>query len=190
MTDLIQQMPKVQLHDHLDGGLRPETILELADAQGVTLPETDPVALGDWFFRGAAQGDLPKYLEGFAITTAVMQDEESLRRIAKEHVEDLAKAHVMALDYMAGGGESRVLNCGYGRGFTVREVIDVVKSESGVDFPVQQTGRRAGDPGALMADNSRIREVLGWQPDHDDLTVIVKTALAWEKIWQQKRASA
>lgn len=106
------------------------------------------------------------------------------------HVEDLAKAHVMALDYMAGGGESRVLNCGYGRGFTVREVIDVVKSESGVDFPVQQTGRRAGDPGALMADNSRIREVLGWQPDHDDLTVIVKTALAWEKIWQQKRASA
>lgn len=106
------------------------------------------------------------------------------------HVEDLAKAHVMALDYMASGGESRVLNCGYGRGFTVREVIDVVKSESGVDFPVQQTGRRAGDPGALMADNSRIREVLGWQPDHDDLTVIVKTALAWEKIWQQKRASA
>ncbi|MBB5320759.1 UDP-glucose 4-epimerase GalE [Marinobacter oulmenensis] len=106
------------------------------------------------------------------------------------HVEDLTKAHVMALDYMASGGESRVLNCGYGRGFTVREVIDVVKSESGVDFPVQQTGRRAGDPGALMADNSRIREVLGWQPDHDDLTVIVKTALAWEKIWQQKRASA
>lgn len=90
MSDLIQQMPKVQLHDHLDGGLRPQTILELADAGGVALPETDPTALGDWFFRGAAQGDLPKYLEGFAVTTAVMQDEESLRRVAREHVEDLS----------------------------------------------------------------------------------------------------
>ncbi len=76
------------------------------------------------------------------------------------HVEDLAKAHVMALDYMAKGGESQVLNCGYGRGFTVREVIDVVKAESGVDFPVQETGRRAGDPAALMADNTRIKGVL------------------------------
>tara|TARA_B100001105_G_scaffold172157_1_gene138626 strand:+ start:39 stop:1028 length:990 start_codon:yes stop_codon:yes gene_type:complete len=104
------------------------------------------------------------------------------------HVEDLAKAHVMALDYMAKGGESQVLNCGYGRGFTVREVIDVVKTESGVDFPVQETGRRAGDPAALMADNTRIKSVLGWQPDFDDLNTIVRTALAWEKIWQQKKA--
>lgn len=104
------------------------------------------------------------------------------------HVEDLAKAHVMALDYMAKGGESQVLNCGYGRGFTVREVIDVVKAESGVDFPVQGTGRRAGDPAALMADNTRIKGVLGWQPDFDDLNTIVRTALAWEKIWQQKKA--
>ena len=104
------------------------------------------------------------------------------------HVEDLAKAHVMALDYMAKGGESQVLNCGYGRGFTVREVIDVVKTESGVDFPVQETGRRAGDPAALMADNTRIKGVLGWQPDFDDLNTIVRTALAWEKIWQQKKA--
>ena len=103
------------------------------------------------------------------------------------HVEDLAKAHVMALEYMAGGGESQVLNCGYGRGFTVREVIDVVKSESGVDFPVEETGRRAGDPAALMADNTRIKDVLGWQPDYDDLNTIVRTALAWEKIWQEKK---
>ena len=103
------------------------------------------------------------------------------------HVEDLAKAHVMALEYMARGGESQVLNCGYGRGFTVREVIDVVKSESGVDFPVEETGRRAGDPAALMADNTRIKDVLGWQPDYDDLNTIVRTALAWEKIWQEKK---
>ncbi len=105
------------------------------------------------------------------------------------HVEDLAKAHVMALDYMARGGESKVLNCGYGRGFTVREVIDVVKQQSGVDFPVAETERRAGDPEALMADNSRIKAVLGWTPDYDDLQTIVKTALAWEAIWQQRKAS-
>ncbi|HLV77517.1 MAG TPA: UDP-glucose 4-epimerase GalE [Marinobacter sp.] len=105
------------------------------------------------------------------------------------HVEDLARAHVMALDYMARGGESQVLNCGYGRGFTVREVIDVVKAESGLNFPVQETGRRAGDPAALMADNTRIKDVLGWEPEHDDLETIVRTALAWEKIWQQKKAA-
>lgn len=104
------------------------------------------------------------------------------------HVEDLAKAHVMALDYMATGGDSKVLNCGYGRGFTVQEVIDVVKKQSGVDFPVTETGRRAGDPAALMADNTLIRQTLGWQPDYDDLGTIVATALAWEAIWQQKRA--
>ncbi|TGN41465.1 UDP-glucose 4-epimerase GalE [Marinobacter confluentis] len=103
------------------------------------------------------------------------------------HVEDLAKAHVMALDYMARGGESQVLNCGYGRGFTVREVIDMVKLESGMEFSVTETGRRAGDPGALMADNTRIKEVLGWEPSFDDLKTIVCTALAWEKIWVEKQ---
>ncbi|MBJ6137637.1 UDP-glucose 4-epimerase GalE [Marinobacter litoralis] len=105
------------------------------------------------------------------------------------HVEDLAKAHVMALSYMAEGGESQVLNCGYGSGFTVNEVIDVVKEESGIDFPVETTGRRPGDPAALMADNARIKEVLGWQPDYDDLNTIVRTALAWEKIWLQKKSA-
>ncbi|MCK7547361.1 UDP-glucose 4-epimerase GalE [Marinobacter koreensis] len=105
------------------------------------------------------------------------------------HVEDLAKAHVMALDYMAGGGDSKVLNCGYGRGFTVREVIDVVKRLSGKDFPVTETGRRAGDPEALMADNTRIREVLGWVPDYDDLETIVRTALDWEAVWLKKKAA-
>jgi len=105
------------------------------------------------------------------------------------HVEDLAKAHVMALDHMANGGDSKVLNCGYGRGFTVREVIDVVKRVSGVDFPVTETDRRAGDPAALMADNTLIRDTLGWEPDYDDLETIVRTALAWEAIWQKKKAS-
>ncbi len=103
------------------------------------------------------------------------------------HVDDLAKAHVMALDYMAQGGDSQILNCGYGRGFTVKEVVDVVKRRSGVDFPVEEVGRRAGDPDALTADNTRIREVLGWCPDHDDLEVIVQSALDWEKEWQQRQ---
>lgn len=100
------------------------------------------------------------------------------------HVEDLAKAHVMALDYMSRGGDSKVMNCGYGRGFTVREVIDVVKARSGVDFPVVETDRRPGDPEALMADNRLITETLGWTPDYDDLEVIVQTALDWEAKWQ------
>lgn len=103
------------------------------------------------------------------------------------HVDDLAKAHVMALDYMAKGGESETLNCGYGRGFTVKEVIDVVKEKSGKDFSVEEVGRRAGDPDALMADNTRIKATLGWEPDYDDLGVIVKSALDWEATWQAKK---
>lgn len=106
------------------------------------------------------------------------------------HVEDLASAHVMALEYMANGGESKTMNCGYGRGFTVNEVIDVVRKLSGVDFPVTKVGRRAGDPTALMADNALIKKTLGWQPAYDDLETIVGTALAWEAIWQKKKVEA
>ena len=97
------------------------------------------------------------------------------------HVEDLAKAHVMALDYLADGGESRALNCGYGHGCSVREVVDAVKRVSGVDFPVEEAGRRAGDPPQLVADNSRIRDVLGWTADYDDLETIVRHAYEWER---------
>lgn len=105
------------------------------------------------------------------------------------HVEDLASAHVRALEYMNRGGDSQVLNCGYGRGFTVREVIDVVQRLSGVAFPVSETERRAGDPAALMADNSRIRRTLDWQPVYDDLDTIVQTALDWERHWQARQNS-
>ncbi|OZG72099.1 UDP-glucose 4-epimerase GalE [Hahella sp. CCB-MM4] len=106
------------------------------------------------------------------------------------HVDDLAKAHVMALDYMSKGGESNVLNCGYGRGFTVKEVIDVVKKVSGNDFPVEEVGRRAGDPGALIAKNDKVKQVLGWEPDYDDLEVIVKSALDWEAVLPTRRQSS
>ncbi|MEC9476356.1 MAG: adenosine deaminase [Planctomycetota bacterium] len=90
MENWIRELPKIQLHDHLDGGLRPDTIVELAEERGVELPEKDPEELARWFFRGSDQGSLPKYLEGFSVTLSVMQDEVSLRRVAREHVLDLA----------------------------------------------------------------------------------------------------
>jgi UDP-glucose 4-epimerase len=100
------------------------------------------------------------------------------------HVDDLARAHLEALDYLERGGGSTVLNCGYGRGHSVREVIDTVREVSGVDFPVEEGPRRPGDPAVLVAGNRRIRELLGWQPRHDDLKFIVRTAWQWEQ-WLQ-----
>ena len=96
------------------------------------------------------------------------------------HVDDLAAAHVDALNYLSSGGASCTLNCGYGRGFSVREVLNMVHRVSGKLFPVTETSRRAGDPAQLVADNTRIREVLGWRPQCDDLELICRTALDWE----------
>jgi UDP-glucose 4-epimerase len=96
-------------------------------------------------------------------------------------VGDLADAHVLALGYLRGGGESAVLNCGYGTGYSVLEVIDMVKRVSGVDFETRICGRRAGDPAALVASAGRIRETLGWKPGCDDLEHIVVQALEWER---------
>src|SRR5215471_13319553 len=86
----LQRLPKVLLHDHLDGGLRPRTILELARDQNYKkLPTNDPGELAEWFHRGAQRGSLPMYLEGFAHTTGVMQTEEALERVAYEMIEDM-----------------------------------------------------------------------------------------------------
>jgi UDP-glucose 4-epimerase len=104
-------------------------------------------------------------------------------------VSDLARAHVLALDHLRSGGESLTLNCGYGRGFSVLEVIDVVKRVSGVDFEVKLGPRRAGDPAALIAAADRIREVLGWQPRFDQLEIIVEQALRWERVIATKAAA-
>ena len=94
--DEILALPKVLLHEHLDGGLRPETVLELAGKAGYAdLPETDPTALGEWFFEGAARGSLARYLEGFAHTIAVLQTREALERVAFEALEDLARENVV-----------------------------------------------------------------------------------------------
>ena len=90
--ELLQSLPKVLLHEHLDGVLRPQTVIDLARDAGYTnLPTDDPQALSEWFFRGANQGSLAKYLEGFAHTIAVMQTEEALQRVAYEQAEDLSR---------------------------------------------------------------------------------------------------
>ena len=88
--ELCRAVPKIALHDHLDGGLRPETIIELAADVGHQLPETEPDALGRWFFAAADSGSLVRYLETFAHTIAVMQTRAQLSRVAAEFVEDQA----------------------------------------------------------------------------------------------------
>ncbi len=96
-------------------------------------------------------------------------------------VTDLVRAHVDALRHLRAGGGSLTCNCGYARGYSVRQVVDVVKRVSGVDFSVKLSGRRPGDPAAIVARNDRVRETLGWTPEHDDLDAIVEQALAWER---------
>ena len=96
-------------------------------------------------------------------------------------VEDLAEAHLQALAYLGRGSDSAVLNFGYGRGYSVREVIDAVKQVSGADFAVRIGKRRAGDPAQLIAANARIKAAFGWQPRGTALDEITRSALAWEK---------
>ncbi len=97
------------------------------------------------------------------------------------HVDDLAEAHLAALRYLIQGGRSDIFNCGYGHGYSVREVIDIAKKVSGVDFPVVEVERREGDPAALTAQSDKILRDLNWQPRHDDLEYIVRTAWQWEQ---------
>ncbi len=97
------------------------------------------------------------------------------------HVEDLATAHLAALAYLRSGGASTILNCGYGHGYSVREVLDAVDRANGKPLTRREEPRRAGDPPMLVARADRIRRELGWQPRHNDLDMIVKTALAWER---------
>jgi UDP-glucose 4-epimerase len=95
-------------------------------------------------------------------------------------IDDLCAAHLLALDYLERGGESNVFNLGYGTGFSVREVVRVVKTVTGEKFPVIESGRRAGDPPVLIADSSRAVAELGWTPRYNDLEKIVEAGWKWE----------
>ncbi len=97
------------------------------------------------------------------------------------HVTDLASAHVEALNYLEKEKESNIFNCGYGNGFSVKQVLAAVKEVSGTDFKIEVTERREGDPAKVVADNGKILSMTGWKPELDDLRFIVKTALEWEK---------
>jgi UDP-glucose 4-epimerase len=97
------------------------------------------------------------------------------------HVNDLVAAHLDALRYLRAAGASITANCGYGRGYSVREVIDTVKRVSSADFPVDVSPRRPGDPAQIIAASDRARTALGWRPRFDDLSLIVDHALAWER---------
>lgn len=97
------------------------------------------------------------------------------------HVTDLVRAHLAALAHLRSGGESLVANCGYGHGYSVKEVIDTVRSVTKVEFRADYAPRRPGDAAAVVADATRARTRLGWTPVHDDLTGIVEAAYAWER---------
>ena len=96
------------------------------------------------------------------------------------HVADLVRAHGDALRYLRDGGASTTLNCGYGRGFSVFQVIDTVRRVSGVDFEIELAARRPGDPARIVARSDKIRTLLGWRPQYDDLATIARDALEWE----------
>lgn len=97
------------------------------------------------------------------------------------HIDDLASAHVDSLDYLMNGGKSETMNCGYGKGYTVKEVIEVMKKSCNIDFQVKVGDRREGDCAVLISEANKIKDVLGWEPKYDSLALMCKTAYEWEK---------
>ena len=97
------------------------------------------------------------------------------------HVEDLAQAHLDALNYLNRGGTSTVVNCGYGHGTSVKEIVSIVRKVSGVNFKVELGPRRDGDSPNIIAQSQKIKNLLAWVPRHDNLELIIKTALEWER---------
>src|SRR6185312_9658123 len=152
----ITALPKVSLHDHLDGGLRPQTIIELAESHDLELPETDAAALGEWFAEKSDSGSLVEYLKTFDITTGVMQTQEGLARVAREFVQDLADDGVVY-------GEIRwAPEQHLTRGLTLDETVEAVQEglDAGVD-DVRSSGRRirVGQLVSAMRHNTRGLEI-------------------------------
>jgi UDP-glucose 4-epimerase len=103
------------------------------------------------------------------------------------HVEDLSQAHILALDYLVDGGKNSIFNCGYGHGYSVLEVINKTKEVINIDFPTKFKERRKGDPPVLIADPEKIRKILNFKPQYDDLEFIIRTAGNWEKkLWEEE----
>jgi len=94
---------------------------------------------------------------------------------------NLAEAHVLALEYLSESGGSDVFNCGYGHGYSVREVVNAAKKMTGIDFPVEEVGRREGDPPVLISKNEKIISTLRWKPNYDDLSYIIKDRMGLGK---------
>ncbi|SDS32554.1 adenosine deaminase [Nocardioides scoriae] len=169
-SDLIRSVPKVLLHDHLDGGLRPATVLELADEVGHPLPADDAGSLGRWFTESADSGSLPRYLETFDHTVAVMQRADHLARVARECVEDLADDGVVYAEVRYAPEQH------LGGGLTLEEVVRAV--QEGLD---EGMAARAGGPGrpvvvrqllTAMRHAARSREIAELAVAHRDDGVV------------------
>jgi len=133
--EMIKKLPKVELHDHLDGGLRPSTILELAKEYNVELPADNPKELANWFHRGADRKSLSLYLEGFGVTLSVLQTKEALKRVAREAIEDLASENVFYAEIRF----APVLNISSGLNLesvveSVLEGLEEGKRKTGVEY--------------------------------------------------------
>lgn len=165
----VQTLPKVSLHDHLDGGLRPQTIIELADDIGLDLPETDADALGEWFARQADSGSLVEYLKTFDVTTAVMQTRDGLARVAREFVLDLAADGVVY-------GEVRwAPEQHLGRGLSLDQAVEAVQSglEQGVaDVRGRGASIRVGQLVTAMRHADRALEIAQLAVRHRDAGVV------------------
>ena len=157
-----------------------------ADAKGRTGQSTPHATHLVKVASQAALGERP-FLEVFG-TDYPTPDGTCIRDYI--HVCDLVRAYLDALRYLRAGGKSEVLNCGYGEGFSVLDVISAVKRAAKTDFPVRMCERRPGDPASLVAGAERIHKVLGWEPKLNDLDTIVSHSLAWEKRLREDRRAA
>ena len=149
--EVVGRMPKVLLHEHLDGGPRPATLLEIAEQERIALPESDPVRLAAWFHRGAGRGSLPLYLEGFAATIAVMQSKAALARIAYEAILDAAAENIVYVELRFHPGFHTQ------RGLTLEDVMNAVlagcargERETGVQWGLLVCAMRSMDPAVSL----------------------------------------